>query len=395
MGTREENADGSETPRGSSLGGRACEIGWCAPMMAHPWIQSSYLARYVFLNSVGIADYLVFPARRIENEPPVFCFAKDDGFVSEVANCLRVLDPQSQTDPVEGFLTRTGTVALLIVGHDRLLLERYAAGRERASVCTSFSIAKSFTSALIGIAIGEGLIGSLDDRITRYLPDLRGPHWASITLRHLVSMTSGLKYNLSGFWPWQDEPRVYYSLDLRHLARRARYAEPPGRSFHYNNYNAVLLGMVLERVAGAPVSRYLQDKIWRPLGMEYPASWSLDSARSGMEKMESGLNAVPVDFAKFGRLYLRRGDWDGRQVVPESWVTESTTNGPPPRAASYGYLWWTPREGRGRYMAVGNLAQFLYVAPDKDVVILRFGRARSRDWREFFPRIFASLADAL
>jgi CubicO group peptidase (beta-lactamase class C family) len=128
--------------------------------------------------------------------------------------------------------------------------------------------------------------------------------------------------------------------------------------------------------------------------MEYPASWSLDSENSGMEKMESGLNACAIDFAKFGRLYLRGGDWNGRQIVPERWVIASTTRSPA-SVANYGYLWWLPGQGQGRFMAVGNLAQFIYVAPDRDAVIVRFGRGRPKDWRVFYPRLFDAIIDSL
>jgi CubicO group peptidase (beta-lactamase class C family) len=362
-------------------------------------IDTSYLARYALLNAVDLSDHQVFAGRSIDNAPPVFHFspAESDGRRSSVLGAIPSIDHDGRPspEPMQKFLTRTGTVAFLVIHKDWLLVEHYQADRQRSSLCTSFSIAKSVTSALVGIALHEGLLQSLDDPITRYLPDLSEPHWQAISLRHLVSMSSGLKYNAHGFFPWDDEPRVYYSPNLRQLARQAAPSEPPGLRFRYNNYNLVLLGMILERVTGATVSQYLQEKIWKPLGMEFPASWSLDSFQSGMEKMESGLNARPIDFAKFGRLYLRGGDWDGRQVVPESWVRESTTVAPGAPWANYKYLWWIPRQGRGRYMAVGNLGQFIYVAPDKECLILRFGRAKPKDWARYYPQVFAAILELL
>ena len=129
--------------------------------------------------------------------------------------------------------------------------------------------------------------------------------------------------------------------------------------------------------------------------MEFPASWSLDSQNSGMEKMESGLNARAIDFAKFGRLYLRCGDWDGKQILPESWVVESTTVEPQAKWTNYKYLWWIPRSGKGRFMAVGNLGQFIFVAPDKNCVIVRFGKAMPGNWASFYPQLFASIVESL
>ncbi len=361
-------------------------------------LESSYLARYVLLNAVDISDYNLFPARSIQNQPPAFHFSlpEDRNAPSALLDqSVPIRTDRPETETIDQFLERNGTTAFLVIHRDKLICERYYHGYERASICTSFSTAKSFVSALVGIALHEKLIRDLDDALSRYLPELSAPHWAGITIRHLVSMSSGLRYNPSGFFPWNDEPRVYYSLDLRRLARGARPAEPPGARFHYNNYNLILLGMVLEQVTGGAVSEYLQERIWKPLGMEFPASWSLDSSRSGMEKMESGLNARAVDFAKFGRLYLRHGDWNGRQVLPESWVIESTTVEPDAQWTNYKYLWWIPRSGLGRYMAVGNLGQFIYAAPDKDCLIVRFGRGKPRNWQKAYPQLFASLVENL
>ena len=361
-------------------------------------LGSSYLGRYFLLNAVDISDFQVFPARRIENAPPVFQFASGDGGEA----LLRTLDgsipgqsTEAQPGSLDAYLARNGTTAFLIIHDDSLLVERYYNGYGPTSVCTSFSTAKAFVSAMVGVALHEGLLDGIDDPLPLYLPELAAPFWSKITIRHLIGMCSGLAYDEMGFFPWNDSPRIYYTLDLRALARRAQRREAPGLRFHYNNYNLVLLGMILERVTGATVSAYVQEKIWKPLGMEASATWSLDSARSGMEKMESGLNARAIDFAKFGRLYLRRGDWDGRQVIPEAWIRDSTTAQPGDMWSNYKYLWWIVRAGEGRFMAVGNLGQFIYVASDKNCLILRFGRGKPRDWRRVYPALFARIAELL
>ena len=286
------------------------------------WIDSSYLARYVFLNAVDILDYKVFLEREIQNSAPTFRFRQvdDDGISPELNHSLPESIQVSSTKSIDQFLEHNNTVAFLVIKDDQLLVERYYHGYSHSSICTSFSTVKSFVSALVGIALHEKLISGLDDPVTKYLPELKASYWSDIKIRHLVSMSSGLSYRANSFFPWSDEPRVYYSLDLRALALQAKKEEAPGSRFHYNNYNLVLLGMILERVTGGAVSNYLQEKIWKPLGMEFPASWSLDSEQSGMEKMESGLNARAIDFAKFGPLYLRQGDWNGKQIIPEAWV---------------------------------------------------------------------------
>jgi CubicO group peptidase (beta-lactamase class C family) len=366
--------------------------------MPNRLLESSYLARYLLWNAVGFEDHLLFPRRTIEAGVPIFHFTAPENKRALVPLLDGVVAARAATGKLQTadeYLERNGTAAFLVIQHDRLLFEGYYGGYRHESICTSFSVAKSFVSALIGIALHEKLIHDIDEPLTKYLPELKGSHWPAITIRHLISMSSGLAYDRSGFFPWNDQPRIYYSLDIRRLALGARAIEPPGKHFHYNNYNLILLGMILERITAGHVSKYLQEKIWKPLGMEWPATWSMDSQHSGMEKMESGLNARAVDFAKFGRLYMRCGDWNGKQVVPEAWVSESTTPWPDGRWKNYRYLWWIPRAGKGRFMAIGSLGQFIYVAPDKDCILLRFGNGKPKDWQTSYIEMFAAIADRL
>jgi CubicO group peptidase (beta-lactamase class C family) len=145
------------------------------------------------------------------------------------------------------------------------------------------------------------------------------------------------------------------------------------------------MGLTLERATHRHVATYLSQKIWRPLGMETDGSWSLDSRAEGFEKMESGINGRAIDFAKFGRLYLNEGEWDGKQVVPAGWVEQSTRLDTTDPADFYQYFWWVDvvHPERGRFMARGNFGQFIYVAPDKDLVIVRFGEDYGyKRWQE-------------
>ena len=205
-------------------------------------------------------------------------------------------------DDFDAFLAKNRTQAFIVIQDDAILYEQYFNGASRDSIVTSFSTAKSFTSTLIGIAISEGYIHSVDDPITDYLPELaeRDPAFANITIRDLLMMSSGIKYVEFPFVNG-DDAKTYYYPDLRQLALEDTHIVGlPGEQFHYNNYHPLLLGMILERATGTSVANYLQEKIWKPVGMEYPGSWSLDE--HGFEKMESGINARAIDFAKFGRL---------------------------------------------------------------------------------------------
>lgn len=220
----------------------------------------------------------------------------------------------------------TATQAFIVIREDELLYEGYFGDFERDSIATSSSTSKSYLSALVGIAIGEGAIGSPDDPITDYLPELlaRDERFRQITIQHLLDMASGIRYEENGFITGDDALTYYYD-DLRALAlERTEIDGPPGERWHYNNYHPLLLGLVLERSTGMPVADYLSERLWGRIGAEFPASWSLGSD-DGFEKLESGINARPIDFAKLGSLYLNGGAWGGQQVVPPDWVSASTS----------------------------------------------------------------------
>ena len=299
----------------------------------------------------------------------------------------------------DGFLRDSGTLAFLVAHQDRLVYERYFHGAGRQTRQTSFSVAKSVLSTLVGIAVDDGLIGSISDPVTRYLPELaaRDPRFERITLRDLLTMSSGLRYQEQSLpLPWGDDIDTYYGADLRGLALDGTRIEgPPRQAWQYNNYHPLLLGMVLERATGMPVSDYMARRLWQPLGAEADATWNLDSDRSGFEKLESGLNATPADYARFGSLFLHQGAWNGRRIVSRDWVRAATaadtTTDP---AEHYQYFWWVDTQRPGRYYALGNFGQYLYVAPDADAVVVRLGR----DWgtaNQTWLATFREVADQL
>ena len=299
----------------------------------------------------------------------------------------------------EGFLRRTETLAFVVVHEDELVYERYLGGSDRRTLQTSFSVAKSVVSALVGIAIDEGLIGGVSDPVTDYVPELaeRDPRFDRITLRDLLTMSSGIRYEEQSLpLPWGDDIDTYYGTDLRSLALNETEIErSPGQEWLYNNYNPLLLGLVLERATGMSISEYMATKLWQPLGAERDATWSLDSEGSGFEKMESGVNATPVDYARFGLLFLHGGEWNGMRIVSQDWVraaTDADAIGDP--AGHYQYFWWVDTERPGRFYALGNFGQYIYVAPDANTVIVRNGR----DWgvkNEAWLATFRAMADRL
>jgi CubicO group peptidase (beta-lactamase class C family) len=204
-------------------------------------------------------------------------------------------------------------------------------------------------------------------------------------------MSSGLEYKEFRFPGLNsDDPLTTYYPDQRWLAlNNTKAIDPPEAYFQYNKYHPQLLGMILERSTGGTVTQYLQTRIWDPLGMEYGGSWSVDSEQSDFEKMETGVNARAVDFAKFGQLFLDGGSWNGQQVIPREWVEESTQPFLPddhesyypdgfsdlPGLGYYTYMWWGMGREEGDYdfTAEGDKGQYIYVSPERSLVIIRNG----------------------
>jgi Beta-lactamase len=338
-------------------------------------LDSSTFSRAIVWVDADVDDYRRFPARQIDASSDPYKYATADDYPSGLPNDVSI--PEGYGD-LESFLRATETTAFIVIERDRLLYERYFNGSERASTQTSFSVAKSFASALVGIAVDDGTV-ALDDPVTGFIPELekRDERFGDITIRHLISMSSGLRYEEQGT-PWSDDTETYYAPDLRKLALTdTEVVDPPGEVWHYNNFNPLLVGMILERATSQHVAKFMEERLWQPLGAEADASWSLDSDASGFEKMESGINALAIDFAKLGSLYLHEGLWNGSRILPASWVRESTAVGTEHDPSStYGYWWWTYRDpGLGDYFAaLGNKGQFIVVFPKKEVVVVRNGQ---------------------
>jgi CubicO group peptidase (beta-lactamase class C family) len=360
-----------------------------------------YVRRSFFVGEATVYDYLKLPGRPLTASPKVFHFATQP----DEARVRAIFEANPKVGNLEDFLARTGTQAFIVIRNDTILYEKYFNGTKRDSTVVSFSTAKSFTSALVGIAISEGQIKSVDDPITDYLPELaaRDERFQKITIHDLLGMASGIRYDDKRFL-WHDESNLTYRYpDLRSLAlNRTVIIEPPGQNFLYNDYNPILLGMILERATGRPVTDYLQEKLWTPLGMEFGGSWTLDSDSTGFEMMSCCINAHAIDFAKLGRLYLNKGDWDGNQVVPAEWVAESTQVDKGRKLdelVSYGNLWWEmPRSPEANdFFAWGNLGQFIYVSPSKNLIIVRNGekyglQGEGIEWAGIFHQFASDIA---
>lgn len=355
-------------------------------------------------------DWQVFPERPIAAAAIPSSLPVAVGGVPELVNYP--YGGALKTEPLAQLLDRTDTKAFIVVWNDRIVLEAYP-NSTRDAVNTSFSTAKSIDSALIGAAIADGLIGSVDDPVIKYLPEIKGRGIDALTIRDLLMMNTGIRYvpneELPFYMaPFGDDARTYYSADMRRLALSVEAGPAPiGKAFRYNKVHPLLEGLILERVTGMSVSKYLERRIWQPMGAEFSATWSLDSEQFGFEKMESGLNVRAIDFARFGEIFLHNGLWNGHQILPREWVAQSTAPADPdPRewqtfpnwpkvGGYYGYHWWglTNSDGSYDFMARGQYDQLIYVAPRKNVVVVRMGNQPDPavDW----GRIVQKMVDAL
>lgn len=254
----------------------------------------------------------------------------------------------------------------MVVRRDTILYEEYFSKYDSASIIPSFSMAKSYTSALTGIAVHEGFL-TVNDPMTKYITELKGTDFDKITVEDLLNMQSGIAYIENYYNPFGNVAVGYYGTNLLRHVKKLKIGSPPGGRTDYKSIDTQLLGLVVERATGKKLATYLEEKIWKPLGMEFDASWSLDSKKNDTEKAFCCINARVRDFAKFGRLYLNKGNWNGQQIIPEEWVNKTAdANG------SYAYQWWL--QSGNDYAAVGHLGQFIYLHPDEDMILIRMGK---------------------
>jgi CubicO group peptidase (beta-lactamase class C family) len=263
---------------------------------------------------------------------------------------------------------------LLVLQDGKVRLERYARGHGPAERWTSFSVAKSMTSTLVGAAVKDGSIRSLDDPVTRYIPELRGSAYEDVTVRHLLTMTSGVRWDEDYRNPKSDvammlvtPPGPDEDVTISYLRRLPREAAP-GTKWVYKTGESNLIAVLVRRATGKPLSSYLSEKIWRPFGMEYSAFWQVDER--GQEIGGCCLSATLRDYGRFGQFILEGGRAGGKEILPRGWVAEATRKhaeiGAPGRG--YGYQWWTGPDPI--FSAIGIFGQGIVIDPERNLVIV-------------------------
>jgi CubicO group peptidase (beta-lactamase class C family) len=274
---------------------------------------------------------------------------------------------------VDAYMKDQRTAGLVIIQDGKIRLEKYGLDFSGDGRWTSFSVAKSFTSTLVGAAIKDGYIKSIDDKVSDYIPDLKGSVYDDVTIKQLLTMTSGVKWNEDYADPKSDvalfnshkaEPGVDVTVSyMRKLKREV----PPGTKWVYKTGETNLVGVLVSSATKKNLSNYLSEKIWRPFGMEQDASWLLGS--TGHEISGCCVQASTRDFARFGLFILGGGIAEGKSVLPDGWIAAATTKRADIDDAEfgYGYQWWTMNDGS--YAARGIFGQGIFIDPKRKLII--------------------------
>ncbi|WP_299703588.1 serine hydrolase [uncultured Pontibacter sp.] len=343
--------------------------------LAAAWLHmadKNYVYKALYHNFADIDDHLIFHQRKIEAPES----AQPWPLASEYNNLRLPTDLQRLHQDLE-------SIAFVVIHQDSLLYEQYWDGYSEESLSNSFSMAKSIVSVLLGVALQEGAIQSIDQPVGDFLPEFKEGRKANITLRHLLWMSSGLNWDESYSNPLSMTTEAYYGSNLKKIIKRLEAVEEPGQKFEYKSGDTQVLGFVLEAATGKNLADYAEEKLWRPLGAERKAEWSIDRPR-GSEKAYCCFFSNARDFARIGQLYLQQGVWQGDTLVSPEYVQASITpNGLTDALTNetsdhYGYQWWLLPDYKKQYVfyARGILGQYIIVIPEKELVIVRLGKKR-------------------
>lgn len=312
-------------------------------------------------------------------------------------------------------LANSESYAFLVIRNDSILYENYFQGLDSSDIFPSFSVAKSFVGSLIQIAHEEGKIKSLDEPVTNYLPYLlkNDKRFAAITIQHVLDMRSGIKSNENYSNPFSDVLKIGFTKNMHGKIKKLEIETAPGGDFIYKSVNTQVLAFVLEAATNKPLQDYMHEKLWLPLGMESDATWHIDSKRHNTVRAFCCLNATAKDFAKLGRLYLKNGNWNGKQIISKDWVQTIMNGDTMYKYQGYKNQWWSSRASKRfndsleavsfvkqqdaderwyvskvernkvtsyraysnqpAILAQGILGQYIYVNPKKNLIIVRTG----------------------
>ena len=308
-----------------------------------------------------LEDYKEFDNAVVKNDVP------EPWPVHEAYNSVQ------ETDALVDYHKSTGTIAYVIIKNDSVWFENYYDGFDENSKSNSFSMAKSYVSGLMGKAIEEGYIKSLNQPVSDFFPEFSEGLAAQMTVGDLSSMASGTNWVEKYYSPLSITTRAYFDDDLEKVILGLKVVDEPGKSYKYSSGDTQLLAMVIEKATGKKLYDYLTESFWKPLGSENQALWQVDSEDHDLVKAYCCIASNAKDFARFGKLYKDHGKWNGKQVLDSTFIAKSLT---PrfPESPQYGYGWWLQKRGdKSFFMMRGHLGQYVIVQPEDNVIIVRLG----------------------
>lgn len=276
------------------------------------------------------------------------------------------------------------TIAFVVIKNDSITHEQYWDGYGEDSHTNSFSMGKTFTSILIGCAIDDGFIKNVDQPVGDFLPEFKEGDEAKLTIKHLLTMSSGINFDEDYVNPLAYPGAAYYGSDIKKLTYKYKVTSEPGKTFNYLSGNTELLGFIIEKATGKTVSDYASEKLWKPIGAKNSAFWSLDH-ENGMEKTYCCFNSNARDFARIGKLFLDSGKVNGKQVISTDYVLNSIKPADliddfGKKNAKYGYCWWIIPHYKGHdiFYARGLLGQYIVCIPDQKMIVVRLGNKKEK-----------------
>lgn len=342
-------------------------------LVFNAWILISgqtWIYKALVYNFVDIDDRAIFIQRQVPNGTPR---------PWPLAANYNKVKPDTAT---ENELIREHSVAYLVIHNDSILYESYWEGFGDSALSNSFSMSKSVIGVLTGIALKEGAIKSLDQRVDEFIPEYKSDSKGKLTLRHLITMSAALSWDEAYASLFSVTTEAYYGKDLKALMDGLEVVGTPGKDYYYQGGATQLLAMVIMRATGKNLSDYCSEKLWKPIGAEYPAEWTIDR-EGGMEKASCCIYSNARDFARIGALYLHLGNMYGNQLVDTSFVLESVMPAPLLNEGrpntEYGYQWWISEvDGNKIFYCRGILGQYIVAVPSKNIIMVRLGHHRNQ-----------------
>lgn len=282
----------------------------------------------------------------------------------------------AETEALNEIHKTNKTIAYLIIKNDSIWYEKYYDGFNKNSKTNSFSMAKSYVSAMLGKAIMEGYIKSIDQPVSDFFPQYGQGLAAKITVGDLSTMSSGTNWDEAYYSPLSITTRAYFDDDLAKVIHGLKVVEEPGKKFKYASGDTQLLAMVIEKATQKKLYNYLTESFWKPLGCENEAYWQVDSEEHDLVKAYCCIASNARDFARFGKLYKDFGKWQGKQLLDSAFVAKSIK---PrfPKNPEYGYGWWLKNMGtKSFFMMRGHLGQYVIVEPNDNIIIVRLGHSK-------------------